>query len=155
MERVGFYFSWVVFPAVMTGVLMSAHLLFQSGADIMITVVGPLLGAWVFLTLLFAVLSPLLRREPVARFWALGMVLSLIPICATFPMDRLLFFVGLGAAGLLAQFLAVAFGVVNGSWRPGTKERNPADGSASVVFRSRRGGIEPPTVGLEIRCSIR
>ncbi len=74
------------------------------------------LAASVFLTLLFAVLFPLLRREPVARFWALGMVLSVIPICATFPMDRLLFFVGFGASGLLAQFLVVAFS--RPSWRP-------------------------------------
>lgn len=74
------------------------------------------LAATVLLTLLFAVLFPLLRREPVARFWALGMVLSVIPICATFPMDRLLFFVGLGAAGLLAQFLVAAFG--QPAWRP-------------------------------------
>lgn len=73
-------------------------------------------AASVFLTLLCAVLLPLFRRESVARFWALGMILSVIPICATFPMDRLLFFVGLGAAGLLAQFLAVAFGRF--AWRP-------------------------------------
>ena len=74
------------------------------------------LGALVFLAVLAAVLSPLLRREPMARFLAFGMVLSVLPICATFPMDRLLFFVGLGAAGLLTQFLAIAFG--RPAWRP-------------------------------------
>ncbi len=74
------------------------------------------LGASVLLAVLAAVLSPLLRREPMARFLAFGMVLSVLPMCATFPMDRLLFFVGLGAAGLLAQFLAVAFG--RPAWRP-------------------------------------
>jgi len=74
------------------------------------------LAATLLLMLLFAGLFPLLRREPVARLWALGMVLSVIPICATFPMDRLLFFVGLGASGLLAQFLAAVFG--RPAWRP-------------------------------------
>ncbi len=74
------------------------------------------LGASVFLAVLAAVLSPLLRREPTARFFAFGMVFSLLPICATFPMDRLLFFVGFGAAALLTQFLAVAFG--RPEWRP-------------------------------------
>jgi hypothetical protein len=44
----------------------------------------------------------LFRHDGQARFWALGMALSLIPICAAFPMDRLLLFAGLGAFGLLA-----------------------------------------------------
>jgi hypothetical protein len=50
-------------------------------------------------------LSPLLRRNTVARFFALGMVLSLVPACATFPDDRLLFFASFGGMGLLAQFM--------------------------------------------------
>ena len=45
----------------------------------------------------------LLRTEREARFWAAGSVLSLIPACATFPMDRLLTFSGIGAFGLLAM----------------------------------------------------
>lgn len=40
-----------------------------------------------------------------ARFFALGMALALAPIAATFPSDRLLFFVGIGAMGLLAEWL--------------------------------------------------
>jgi len=51
-------------------------------------------------------LLPILRRDRVARFFALGMLLSLLPACATFPDDRLLFFAGFGGMGLLAQFLA-------------------------------------------------
>jgi len=53
-----------------------------------------------------ALLLPLLRREKTARFFTLGMLLSLLPACATFPDDRLLFFVGFGGMGLLAQFMA-------------------------------------------------
>jgi hypothetical protein len=44
----------------------------------------------------------LLRQDAQARFWALGMVLSLVPLCAAFPMDRLLLFAGIGAFGLMA-----------------------------------------------------
>jgi len=62
-------------------------------------------AAVAFCVAVFAVVWPLLRRDPTARFWGLGMVLSLAPVCATFPMDRLLLFVGVGAMGLLACFL--------------------------------------------------
>ena len=55
-----------------------------------------LLDQWAF---------PLLKNDRFARFWAAGMVLSLLPICATAPHGRLLFFVGLGAFGLLAMWL--------------------------------------------------
>ncbi|MBL8113492.1 MAG: hypothetical protein JNK60_11440 [Acidobacteria bacterium] len=50
-------------------------------------------------------LRGLLARDRVSRFWALGMTLSLVPICATIPQDRLLVFAGIGAFGLLAAFL--------------------------------------------------
>jgi hypothetical protein len=59
------------------------------------------------LALLLAVfLAPLLRGDRTARFFALGMLLSILPACSTFPHDRLLFLVGLGGAGLLAKLLA-------------------------------------------------
>jgi len=50
----------------------------------------------------------LLRRDPVSRFFATGMVLAAVPIASTFPADRLLSFVGLGAMGLIAQLIAAA-----------------------------------------------
>ncbi len=68
-----------------------------------ITIVGV---AVVLITALAAAMWPLLRDEPMARFWALGMVLSLLPFCATVPMDRLAFFGGLGSAGLLGLVAA-------------------------------------------------
>ena len=55
--------------------------------------------------LLFLLFIPLLRRSATARFWTLGMMVSLIPVCATAPSNRLLFFVGLGGMALLAQVL--------------------------------------------------
>jgi hypothetical protein len=63
-----------------------------------------------FLGLLLFTMVPLLRRDPIARFWAAGMLFATIPACATIPMDRLLTFVGIGAFGLLAQFWAFVFG---------------------------------------------
>lgn len=53
--------------------------------------------AWVFL--------PMLRHSNSARVWMVGMIIAVLPVCATFPMDRLLFFVGIGGMGLVAQFL--------------------------------------------------
>jgi len=46
-----------------------------------------------------------IRTSSLARFWSVGMLLSLAPIAATFPSGRLLSFVALGAAGLLAVYL--------------------------------------------------
>ncbi len=50
------------------------------------------------------VLRGLLRRDARARFWCLGMVLSLVPFCTTFPQSRLLLFPAVGACGLLATW---------------------------------------------------
>lgn len=65
---------------------------------------------WPIALLLTAVvviaLAPLLRKNRVARFWGLGMVLAVVPACAiSVPSGRLLAFVGLGAMGLMAQFI--------------------------------------------------
>jgi hypothetical protein len=54
-------------------------------------------------------MAPLLRRDALARFWVLGMLLSLVPVTATFASNRLLMCAGLGGMGLLAQFLVAAF----------------------------------------------
>ncbi len=63
------------------------------------------LWAMVFLFILGTALAPLIRHDPTARFWALGMILSIPPICATMPHSRLLFLAGIGGMGLVAQFL--------------------------------------------------
>ena len=54
-------------------------------------------------------LYPLVRRDRLARFWTLGMLLAFLPACSTFPADRMLLFVGLGAMGLVAQLLTAIF----------------------------------------------
>ncbi len=60
---------------------------------------------------------PLILRDRVARFWGLGALLSLIPIAAVGPENRLLGFVGLGSMALLAQLSQAAFAQAAG-WRP-------------------------------------
>ncbi|MGH7925085.1 MAG: hypothetical protein ACREQH_10915 [Candidatus Binatus sp.] len=52
---------------------------------------------------------PLILRDRVARFWGLGALLSLIPIGAVGPENRLLGFVGLGSMALLAQLTQFVF----------------------------------------------
>ncbi|MGZ3438613.1 MAG: hypothetical protein ACXVDD_03830 [Polyangia bacterium] len=64
-----------------------------------------LLFAGVVVALFVALLAPLCRRDPLARFFALGALGALVPVCSTFPADRLLWFVGIGAMGLLARWL--------------------------------------------------
>jgi hypothetical protein len=65
---------------------------------------------------------PLAVRDRVARFWGLGVLLSLIPIAAVGPENRLLGFVGLGSMGLLAQLADAAFArtsveSISGAWK--------------------------------------
>lgn len=61
------------------------------------------------LAVLAVILRPLLKTDITARFWACGMILSLIPCCAAFASDRMLMFVGIGAMGLTAQLFVFIF----------------------------------------------
>ena len=70
----------------------------------------------VFLVIVVLAVTPLLRRSRTARFWTVGMVLSAVPVAATMPANRLLFFIGLGGMGLMAEWLS---GLADGSdWAP-------------------------------------
>jgi hypothetical protein len=55
--------------------------------------------------LVTAIVAPLVGRDRTARFFATGTLLAVVPICSTFPADRLLMFVGVGAMGLIASWL--------------------------------------------------
>lgn len=50
-----------------------------------------------------AALLPRLRRDPVARFFALGALLSLVPVASTLPQARTLTFAAVGSIALLAR----------------------------------------------------
>ena len=58
--------------------------------------------AWLFVQVL--------RRSSLARFFLLGIVLSLLPICAVGPQNRLLFFVGFCSMGLIGCLAASPLG---------------------------------------------
>ncbi len=78
------------------------------------------------------VLWPVIKRDAVTRFWALGMVLALLPVCATFPDNRLLIFAGLGAMGLLARLLAAWF--QKASWLPESRVWRAGAHVLTVIF---------------------
>jgi hypothetical protein len=68
-----------------------------------------LLASVLFLTLILLVFVPLLRKNRVALYWFVGMLLCVLPICATVPMNRNLLFVAIGAFGVMAQFIGGLF----------------------------------------------
>ena len=133
--RAGGFGSWgalsyvdplsVDFPRAMAEripLLLAAQWL-QAPSDLWIAVPrGAQLGLTLFGLLVMVglclLLWPLLKERREARFWALGMVLSLPPVCASFPMDRLLLFCGVGAFGLLALMVERA-GLLGGEGRGG------------------------------------
>jgi hypothetical protein len=83
--------------------------------------------ATTFAAFVFWVLWPTLQRDRISRFWAAGLILSLLPACATFPEDRLLFFAGLGAMPLIARLVASCFGPeASASRESATTRRKPA-----------------------------
>jgi hypothetical protein len=65
--------------------------------------------SFAILALLVALFIPLVWRDRLARFWALSALLSLVPIAAVGPENRLLGFVGLGSMALLAQMTQFVF----------------------------------------------
>ncbi len=110
-------------------------------------------GTLVAVTVVCAIMLRRFQWDASARFFALGMVLSLLPICATFPSDRLLFFVGLGAFALMARYFEVVFGhpyetmQVGGGWT--RRVSSVALGVALVVIHL---GLAP--VILAVRSAI-
>ncbi len=75
------------------------------------TPVVPLLAAIAILVGLGLLFARVLRGDRTCQFFAAGMLVSLVPVCATWPNDRLLLFSGFGAFGLIATFLSRAFAV--------------------------------------------
>jgi hypothetical protein len=102
----------------------------------------PLIAPWlrpsvlacilVALGALWLLFRPLLRSSPVARFWALGCVLSTLPVCGTFPEDRLLTATALGGAGLLSMFLLA----LGGKTYPNPKRWTRAMGIAFIAIHA-------------------
>jgi hypothetical protein len=68
-----------------------------------------LLASALYLTLILLVFIPLLLKNRVALYWFVGMLLCVLPICASVPMNRNLLFVAIGAFGVMAQFIGGLF----------------------------------------------
>jgi len=68
-----------------------------------------LLASALYLTLILLVFIPMLRKNRMALYWFVGMMLCVLPICATSPMNRNLLFVAIGAFGVMAQFIGGLF----------------------------------------------
>ena len=87
--------TWTPFPADVVSALAGRPFGFALIAAVLAVALG----------LLF---SPLVKADRIARFFALGMFLSLIPSAATTPSNRLLLFTSFGALGLVAQLVGRA-----------------------------------------------
>jgi hypothetical protein len=70
---------------------------------------GPVMRwfAVAFSILLVVVFVPLISRSRTARFWALGLLVSLVPASSTWPHNRQLLFTSFGAMGLVAELWAL------------------------------------------------
>ena len=65
--------------------------------------------SFVIVAILAVLFLPLVLRDRIARFWAIGALLSIVPIAAVGPENRVLGFVGLGSMALLAQLTQFVF----------------------------------------------
>jgi hypothetical protein len=82
------------------------------------------------IVMLAALFGSLLVHDRVARFWCTGALLSLVPISAVTPQDRLLLFVGLGSWGLLARLA----GALAAATLPLSRLARRALGAAAVLL---------------------
>jgi hypothetical protein len=109
-------------------------------------------SALIFLVLLAFVFAPLLRRDRTARFWMMGTLLAILPICATFPSDRLLMFVGIGAMGLVAQLLCVVFG--KSQWKPKLLLWRIPALMLAAIFILAHLIVAPPALSFRAACPM-
>jgi hypothetical protein len=90
--------------------------------DLVPTTVQPLLLVWALIVCAVMVwfIWPSLRARRSTRFWAGGAMLSVVPLAATVPSDRLLTLVGFGVMPLLAQAMHDALRAAR-DWKPDCK----------------------------------
>lgn len=67
------------------------------------------------LAVLYGFFRPLLKHSALARFYALGLVIAVLPICASSLVSRSLWYVSFGAAGLIALYVSHYRVLVSGS----------------------------------------
>ena len=92
-------------PVLLLGLLAQLPTEISTGLSSQMLLVLALCGVVLGLVV-YRQFRPLFRGRPEARFWGLGMLFAAVPVCATLPMNRLLFFPGLGFFALLGLFLS-------------------------------------------------
>jgi hypothetical protein len=85
--------QWTPAPASMFGFLYTEEQIYGWGIAV------------IFLLTLTILFLPLIIKSRIARFWAIAMLCSTLPICASMPMNRNLLFVAIAAFGLMAHFI--------------------------------------------------
>ena len=76
------------------------------------------------LSFIALIIFPILRKDKTAQFWTVGMLLSVLPVCATFPHDRILFGMGIGAMGVMAQFIGRVFQHISATGESGKRSQS-------------------------------
>ncbi len=110
------------------------------------------IGAVVAIVLLAVVLAPLVRDDPTSRFFATGMLLAAVPVCSTFPADRLLWFVGIGGMGLVASLFAAAS--FDRARLGRTRIRRGGAIAAAVILALVHLVLAPPFLALRSRSMV-
>jgi hypothetical protein len=107
---------WSALPLRAAALLASEFAFPRSDYSVMYQYMSPLLGVVMAVVAVLTVIAttfvflPFLREDRTSRMLGTGLLLATIPLCTTFPSDRLLFFVSLGAMGLVAQYLCASGG---------------------------------------------
>ena len=107
------------------------------------------LAAVFFALLVGLLLAPLVARDAMARFFATGMLLSLVTACGAFCDDRQLMFAGIGAMGLLALWLAGLRGAA--PWIPSNRLWRRLAGGFTLLFIAAHLIVAPLLLALETR----
>lgn len=90
-----------------------------------------------------------LRRDPIARFWAIGVLLGVVPVAASFPSDRLLVLVNIGAMALVARLVGQLLASPLATPSPGRAAR--AYGGALLVVHAVLGPLLLPIRARQIQ----
>jgi hypothetical protein len=108
LDRAPFFLSgqWTTLPPEFHSMLSGTSRRILWGALLLLAVAVPA-GIW-----------PFLRVNRRARFWLMGMHLSVLPVCATVPMSRALTFIAVGAFGLVAEYVGTWW--QKADWVPGS-----------------------------------
>lgn len=129
---------------------LAAGALTPLSSDFSVLLRAPLARAgWVALCVLavapiVALAWPVLRRDRAAAFFATGAALSLVPVAATFPNDRLTLACGVGLSAALARVVAWARGAIVVEGAPSPSRRAAWLGGALLIVHGVVAPLQLP-----------